>query len=286
MPEAQQEKAAGTAKRIRRKSGSTRLNVTPDALLNTSVSIFLALVTAGVTIGVAIYQQRSTRQPEPSVPISTIQQRPDDQMPMGADAGTTGSQAKPSANVRPTQPRSAEDPVNPLHSTKAHLNGQHSSEQPHARRELLTAGETLVDIGVLLLDASGTPAASLSEEVARRFGGTAALFTREFVESGLYHEVLAGVTKPLITLEVGRRARAVLLGTLSVSTRKDFLDGELNVVTITCEAKLYLAREQFRYHALSVTGEGAEYAGERARSKAATELAQRLGQQVSAHLYK
>lgn len=160
------------------------------------------------------------------------------------------NQAKQGMRVKPVEPADAAT------SERASPSG------------MLNPGDRSVPIAVLLIDETGSPAVRASEGIAQKFGGTAGLFTPRFISSGLYRQVLVGAVGPLVDLKLDRRVTSVLLGDIRESVTPDSLDHDLKVVTIVCEGKIYLARESFAYHGLSVTAKSANFVVERAREKA------------------
>ena len=133
-----------------------------------------------------------------------------------------------------------------------------------------------VALAVLLVDEEKTPVAAVSEQVADTFGGTAALFSPSFVSTGVFERVLQGATAPLVALSVERRANAVLLGVIRVAVEREPLDASLQIVTMGCDAKLYVAKQDFAYHSLTVKGRGTDFVRDRAIGKAQSGLVERL----------
>jgi len=132
-----------------------------------------------------------------------------------------------------------------------------------ARPPILNARSTTTPLAVLLLE-NGIPASALTEQVAEHFRGTGSLFTPAFFRNGLFERIAAGDTAPLSEHHVERQAAAVLLGAISAAIDTDNRDPSLCVVTVTCNAKLYLAAEGFNYRQIAVTGKGVDFNRERA----------------------
>lgn len=128
---------------------------------------------------------------------------------------------------------------------------------------ILNARGTTTPLAVLLLE-NGIPPAALTEQVAEYFRGTGSLFTPAFFRNGLFERIAAGDTAPLSEYHVERHAAAVLLGAISVTVDTDSRDQSLSVVTVSCNAKLYLAADSFNYRQIAVTGKGVDFNKERA----------------------
>lgn len=132
----------------------------------------------------------------------------------------------------------------------------------------------------MLVDGSETPLTTLSQEIARPFGGTAGLLLPVFVTSGNFALVFDGYLAPLQGSDLDRQTGALLLGEVEVRATRDEIDPELQVVHARCEAKAFRADRSFAFIAFEATGEGVEYRLDKAREEAMQAMKAQLVEQV------